>query len=450
VELLTGKGDGSFSMAPLFSPTGQGPRAIAVADFNGDGRPDIAVANNLSNTVTVLLTQAQLATATVTGVSPTGTGTHLVNASYPGESIYNSSSSAAVGLTARLLAPQMTLAASSAAVVAGAQVTLTATVTGSTAKKAPTGKVAFVLGNATLGTSALNARGVATLATSSLPTGKDSITASYSGDSIYSTFVSSPVSVTVNKTALTAQTIAFKAPTSPVTYGTASLTLSASASSGLAVSFSVAGPASLSGNSLKITGAGTVVVTAHQAGNSSFAAAPDVAHTIQVNKAMLTVAASNVSIKYGQKLPSLTYSVAGYVNGDRSSVLKGAPAETTTAVKGSPVGAYPIEIARGTLTAANYGFVFKNATLTITSEGTTATPVFKLAAGTYKSAQSVTIADATTGAAIYYTTNGKTPTTSSTKYTGAIKVKATETVKAVAVASGYASSAVASAAYTIK
>jgi uncharacterized repeat protein (TIGR03803 family) len=78
-----------------------------------------------------------------------------------------------------------------------------------------------------------------------------------------------------------------------------------------------------------------------------------------------------------------------------------------------------------------------------------ATPVISPAAGTYSSTQSVTITDSTAGAVIYYTTNGTTPTASSTVYSGAISVSATETVEAIAVASGFSNSAVASAAYTI-
>ena len=78
-----------------------------------------------------------------------------------------------------------------------------------------------------------------------------------------------------------------------------------------------------------------------------------------------------------------------------------------------------------------------------------ATPTFSPVAGTYTSAQSVSISDATSGATIYYTTNGTTPTTSSTQYTGPITVNSTETLQAIAVATGDTNSAVSSAIYTI-
>lgn len=83
---------------------------------------------------------------------------------------------------------------------------------------------------------------------------------------------------------LQSQTIDFTAPPSSVTSHTSPITLVATASSGLPVTFSATGPASISGNTLTITGVGTVVVTASQSGNNQFAAAPSVSYTIIVTK----------------------------------------------------------------------------------------------------------------------------------------------------------------------
>jgi hypothetical protein len=78
-----------------------------------------------------------------------------------------------------------------------------------------------------------------------------------------------------------------------------------------------------------------------------------------------------------------------------------------------------------------------------------APPTFSIPPGTYNSVQTVAISDATAGATIFYTTNGTAPTTSSAQYTGALKVNATETIEAIATASGYSTSHVAAATYII-
>jgi hypothetical protein len=77
------------------------------------------------------------------------------------------------------------------------------------------------------------------------------------------------------------------------------------------------------------------------------------------------------------------------------------------------------------------------------------TPVFSVAAGTYSTIQTVEIADASNGTTIYYTTDGTTPTASSTVYSGPITFSSPGTLKAIATASGCLTSNLASAAYKV-
>ena len=100
--------------------------------------------------------------------------------------------------------------------------------------------------------------------------------------------------------------------------------------------------------------------------------------------------------------------------------------------------------------AVNDGLTSEIVEAAYTVSTPTATPTISLATGTYTTAQSVTITCETTGATIYYTTDGNDPTTSSTEYTTAITIDASCTLKAIAVASGLAPSAVASATYTMQ
>lgn len=80
----------------------------------------------------------------------------------------------------------------------------------------------------------------------------------------------------------------------------------------------------------------------------------------------------------------------------------------------------------------------------------TAAPVISPTAGSYTTAQMVTLASGTAGARIYYTLDGATPTTASAVYTAAIPLTQNTTVKALAAATGYTNSEVSSAAFTIQ
>jgi len=79
----------------------------------------------------------------------------------------------------------------------------------------------------------------------------------------------------------------------------------------------------------------------------------------------------------------------------------------------------------------------------------TATPVISPAAGSYSGSVPVFITDSTGGSSIFYTTDGSTPSANSTKYVGSFTLTSSATVKAIATASGFTASAVASAAYTV-
>jgi hypothetical protein len=75
VSVLYGNGDGTFLDSGASFQVGIAPSAIAVGDFNGDGKPDIVAASELDNTVSVLLNQGTVfgsALTADTGSSPEG------------------------------------------------------------------------------------------------------------------------------------------------------------------------------------------------------------------------------------------------------------------------------------------------------------------------------------------------------------------------------------------
>jgi hypothetical protein len=76
---------------------------------------------------------------------------------------------------------------------------------------------------------------------------------------------------------------------------------------------------------------------------------------------------------YGAANPALTATITGFVNGDNASVVSGSPALGTSATVSSPVGSYMITAAQGSLSAANYDFVFANGTLTVNKATLTVT-----------------------------------------------------------------------------
>jgi hypothetical protein len=126
----------------------------------------------------------------------------------------------------------------------------------------------------------------------------------------------------------------------------------------------------------------------------------------------------------------------------------GSTPTTFSAVYSAPITVSSTEKINAIANASGYNTsAMASATYTIAIP-TAATPTFSPAAGTFSSAQLVTITEATPGATVYYTTDGSTPTTASAVYSAPINVSVTETLTALAVA-GYGNSAVTSGTYTI-
>ncbi|MBL9217164.1 MAG: hypothetical protein JNG82_01645 [Opitutaceae bacterium] len=222
----------------------------------------------------------------------------------------------------------------------------------STAVATPTGAPAYTLVGP----------GTTLSAGSALPAGTSStVRATYPGDSNYGgTYVEATWSV-----ARASQTINFPTPSNKI-YGDAPFALSATSSSGLAVGFSiVAGPATVSGGIMTITGTGLVTVRASQAGDSTYNVAADVDRSFSVSKATLLVKADDKSRLVGAANPAFTYAITGYVYGETGALVSGAPSLTTTATAASPAGSYAINVGTGTLSAANYQFSCANGVLTV-------------------------------------------------------------------------------------
>jgi hypothetical protein len=87
--------------------------------------------------------------------------------------------------------------------------------------------------------------------------------------------------------------------------------------------------------------------------------------TLTVSPATLGITANNTNRLYNTANPAFTYTASGFLNGDTTSVLSGAPSLTTPALISSPLGTYPIAATNGTLSATNYLFSFTNGLLSV-------------------------------------------------------------------------------------
>ncbi|MDO8726227.1 MAG: hypothetical protein Q7J35_09190 [Candidatus Methanoperedens sp.] len=123
------------------------------------------------------------------------------------------------------------------------------------------------------------------------------------------------------------------------TYGDADFLVSATASSGLAVSFSASGTCTVTGSNVHISGAGSCTITANQSGNATYNPASDVPQSFTINKATptATLSVSNSPVPYTGAGQSATIGISvSSVPGSVSNILTGGAATQTT------VGTYAV------------------------------------------------------------------------------------------------------------
>src|SRR6266705_2655777 len=400
VLVLLGNGDGTFRPAPNLT-VGNGPAGVAVADLNGDGKPDLVVANFDDNTLSVLLGNGDgtfRAAQTFGGVGPKPQTVAVGDFNGDGKP--------------DLVAPNY--GSNSISVLLGNGDGTFQAAQNYLVDSAP---VFVAVGD-------LNGDGKPDLAVADLHTFNISVLINNSGGSpVVATPTFSPGGGTY----------------------TGSVTVSISdATSGATIYYTTDGStpttsSAVYSGALTFTQTTTLKAMAAASGmtNSGVASAT---YTIQQRVATPTFSPGGgtyaglvaVTISDASSGATIYYTTDGSTPTTSSAVYIGPLTFTqTTTLKA-------MAAATGMTNSAV-------ASATYTIQQPVATPTFSPGGGTYPGSVTVTISDATSGATIYYTTDGSTPTTSSAVYTGALTFTQTTTLKAMAAATGMTNSGVASA-----
>jgi uncharacterized protein (TIGR03437 family) len=250
VSVLLGNGAGGFTIGPgsPFAVGGE-PFSVVSGDFNGDGIPDLATANSSGNNITVLLGNGAGGFTTPGGAFPAGSSPYSVTVGdFNGDGIPDLATANSGGNNLTVLlgngAGGFTAAPGGPFPTAGGG--------------AP---YAAVVGD-------FNGDGVEDLATAN--SGSNNVTVLLGGS---------------GAAGRTSQTIAFATLPGNLTLGSGSIALFATASSGLTVTFASSTPSvcTVNGNQVALLFAGNCTITASQAGNATYAAATPVTQSFVVN-----------------------------------------------------------------------------------------------------------------------------------------------------------------------
>jgi Bacterial Ig-like domain (group 3)/FG-GAP-like repeat len=380
MAISLGNGDGTFGTPSILNTTDGGGNIIsadglAAADFNGDGNVDIAVTSfdasasgiyfgNGDGTVTSYNSTSPINAFNLELFGPT------IAADFNGDGkpdlfIANTLLINSYGTATTLATSTTSLSASATSITTGSSVTLTATVSG--AGGTPTGTVTFVDGSTKLGTGTLNSSGQATYSTSSLAVGAHPITAAYGGDTNFSGSISSAVTVTVTASTLVSTTTTLTATPATVavggnvTFGATVAAASGSAAPTGTVTFSdgstslgtgtlSSGQATYSTSKLAV---GTHSITAAYGGDANFATSTSSPVTVTVTAApadfSVSLSPASGTVNQGSTTTStITITPSGGFNSAVSFACSGLPANTSCSF--SPTSVTPNGTAAATST----------------------------------------------------------------------------------------------------
>jgi CSLREA domain-containing protein/uncharacterized repeat protein (TIGR01451 family) len=292
---------GNFVTANFALTNNKADQTITFGPLPGKtfGDPDFTVSATATSGLAVSLTAA--GNCTVTTPSPgtvhlTGAGSCTITAAQAGDTNYNPAANVPQSFTINKASQTINFAALGSKTFGDPDFTVSATATSGLA-------VGFsATGNCTVttpspGTVHLTGAGSCT------------ITAAQAGDANYNAATNVPQSFTINKAG---QTITFGTLANK-TFGDPDSTVSATATSGLAVSFAATGNCTIAGSTVHITGAGSCTITASQSGDTNYNAAANVPQSFTIGKAATTTAISSLPnpSNLGQNV-TLTATVSGF------------------------------------------------------------------------------------------------------------------------------------------
>jgi hypothetical protein len=248
VTVLIGDGTGNFDPAAI-TPHAYYAQSAVKGDFNGDGVSDLAVISNVSY-VTILEAATETATATVS-TTPPPPGTAYVEASYPGDSNYGASAAMITSPNGVLVAPTVTVTPSSSSITAAQTLTVAVAVSGPSVNPTATGSVTLTSGSYTSAATTLSSGNAQiNIPAGSLKVGSDTLTVTYTPDASSSAVFAKAIGA--SSVAVTPPTLI--APTVTVTPASSSI----AATQTLTVAVTVSGPSGspTATGSVTLTGGG--------------------------------------------------------------------------------------------------------------------------------------------------------------------------------------------------